>query len=105
MIRTMSSWATGVRSRLRRMALGLPDFALGDSIGGYRLEERLGEGGMGLVFRARREGDGQPVALKVMKAEFASDETHRRRFLHEARAAAGVRHPNLVPILEAGEAG
>jgi serine/threonine-protein kinase len=79
------------------------ELSVGDSVGGYRLESLLGEGGMGLVFRGRREGDGATVALKVMKAAFAADETHRRRFLHEARAAAEIRHPNLVPIFEAGE--
>lgn len=79
------------------------ELVVGGEIGGYRLEQLLGEGGMGLVFLAQRADDGKKVALKVMKAEFAADETHRQRFLHEARAAAGVQHENLVPIYEAGE--
>jgi serine/threonine-protein kinase len=80
------------------------ELAPGDALGGYRLEDRLGEGGMGLVFRAVREADGEVVALKVTKLAFADDEDYRRRFVHEARAAADVHHPNLVPILDAGDA-
>lgn len=59
---------------------------------------------MGVVFRAVREPDGDKVALKVLRAELSADETFRRRFAHEARAAGEVRHKHLVPITEAGEA-
>jgi serine/threonine protein kinase len=75
----------------------------GDSLGPYRLEEILGEGAMGIVFRAVR--DGQAVALKVLKQRLSSDDVFRRRFEHEARIAAEVEHKHLVPILEAGQAG
>lgn len=57
---------------------------------------------MGLVFRARRDGE-KNVALKVLKAALIADPVYTRRFIHEARSAAEVRHPNLVPILDAGE--
>jgi serine/threonine protein kinase len=77
----------------------------GESLGEYRLEELRGEGGMGLVFRATRSSDGRTVALKILKTDLADDDTLRRRFLHEARAAADIRHENLVPVLDAGEAG
>jgi serine/threonine protein kinase len=80
------------------------DLSTGDRLGAYRLQERLGEGAMGVVFRAVREPEGDEVALKVLRAELASDETFRRRFVHEARSAGEVRHKHLVPILEAGEA-
>jgi serine/threonine protein kinase len=90
-----------------RMAWQLPahrrEIAVGDMLGGYRLEEQLGEGAMGLVFRAVRESDGVTVALKVLKVSLSEDDTYKQRFLHEARAAADVRHENLVPIVEAGE--
>jgi eukaryotic-like serine/threonine-protein kinase len=76
----------------------------GGHVGVYRLEERLGEGGMGVVYRAVREPDGDQVALKVLRSELSADETFRRRFVHEARAAGEVRHKHLVPITEAGEA-
>ena len=74
----------------------------GDTVGPYRLELMLGEGGMGQVFRARRD-DGQLVALKVMKPSMAGKE-QMRRFLREARAAGEVDHPRLVGVLDSGEA-
>ena len=77
----------------------------GDMLAGYRLEEQVGEGGMGLVFRATRVEDGREVALKVLKLELADDLIFQHRFNQEARAAAEVREPHLVPILEAAEAG
>jgi len=58
---------------------------------------------MGLVFRAV-DGDGKVVALKVLKRELGEDEVFRQRFNQEARAAAEVHHPNLLPIYAAGEA-
>jgi serine/threonine protein kinase len=76
----------------------------GDSLGPYRIEGMLGRGGMGVVYRARHEGDGRTVALKVLRDELSADDAFRRRLVHEARAAAGVEHPNLAPVLEAGEA-
>jgi serine/threonine-protein kinase len=81
----------------------MTELAVGDELGPFRLEELLGEGGMGLVFRARR--DGETVALKVMKVDLSGDETLQRRFVHEARAAAEVRDANLVPIVDAGDIG
>jgi serine/threonine protein kinase len=76
----------------------------GDTLGPYRLEELLGEGGMGLVFRAVRESDGQEVALKVMRFELIEDPVFGRRFEQEARAASEVHDPHLVAVLEAGQA-
>jgi len=76
----------------------------GETVGGYRLEEILGEGGMGLVFRASRLADGHEVALKVLKLELADDLLFQHRFRQEARAAAEVRDPHLVPIIEASQA-
>jgi serine/threonine-protein kinase len=76
----------------------------GDSVGAYRVESVIGEGGMGRVYGARREPDGAEVALKVLKHELAGDYVFQQRFKQEARAAAEVHHENLVPILESGEA-
>lgn len=75
----------------------------GATLGPYRLQEILGEGGMGIVFRAVRDTDQGVVALKVLRRQVSGDETFRRRFAHEARVAREVQHPHLVPILEAGE--
>jgi serine/threonine protein kinase len=80
------------------------DLEPGHRLGAYRLEERLGEGAVGVVFRAIREPEGDEVALKILRAELSADETFRRRFVHEARAAGEVRHKHLVPITDAGEA-
>ncbi|HET7236407.1 MAG TPA: serine/threonine-protein kinase [Actinomycetota bacterium] len=80
------------------------DLGPGDHLGPYRLEERLGEGGMGVVFRAVREPEGDEVALKILRAELSGDDTFRKRFVHEARAAGEVHHKHLVPIVDAGEA-
>jgi serine/threonine-protein kinase len=77
----------------------------GQPLGPYRIEGLLGRGGMGVVYRARHEGDGRTVALKVLRDELAADDSFRRRLAHEARAAAGVEHPNLAPVLDAGEDG
>lgn len=88
--------------KLRRAASR--ELESGDQFGGYHLEALLGEGAMGLVFRAVRNGTGGVVALKVLKRELAEDEVFKQRFGQEARAAAEVIHPSLVPILEAGEA-
>jgi serine/threonine protein kinase len=80
------------------------DLKPGDRLGPFRLKSVLGEGGMGIVFHATREPDGDDVALKVLRRELTHDETYRRRFTHEARAAGEVRHSHLVPVLDAGEA-
>jgi serine/threonine protein kinase len=74
----------------------------GDSVGPYRIESMIGEGGMGRVYRATAP-DGNVVALKVVKAELAKDDVFRRRFEREAGAAARVAHSNVVPVLATGE--
>jgi eukaryotic-like serine/threonine-protein kinase len=77
---------------------------VGHRLGPYRIEARLGRGGMGVVYRAVRDGDGRTVALKVLRDELVADRSFRTRLAREARAAAEVDHPNLVRVLEAGEA-
>jgi serine/threonine-protein kinase len=77
----------------------------GDVIDGeYRIEELLGRGGMGAVFRATPVSSGTPVAIKWMLRP-ASDEQARRRFVREAQAAGRIDHPNVVTLLEVREAG
>jgi serine/threonine protein kinase len=75
----------------------------GDTVGPYVLEKILGEGAVGVVFRATREPEGETVALKVLRARLSADETYVRRFLREARAAREVQHRHLVPVVDAGE--
>jgi serine/threonine-protein kinase len=77
---------------------------VGEHLGPYRLEEVIGRGGMGIVFRAAREPDGESVALKVLRRELA-DEVYEQRFDRERRIASGLEHPNLLPIVDAGQSG
>jgi serine/threonine-protein kinase len=86
---------------LRTGAAGLRP---GDALGPYRLDAVLGEGAIGVVFRAERLSDGAVVALKVLKRALSRDQVYRQRFLREVRVASEVRHRHLVPILEAGQA-
>lgn len=79
-----------------------PDPVVGSSVGLYRLEALLGEGAMGLVYRAVRESDGEAVALKVLKRALSRDQVYLQRFHREARVARQVRHRHLVPVLDAG---
>ena len=79
-------------------------FGAGPLVAGYRIESRIGAGGMAVVFRARDERLGRLVALKVLAPQWAGDEEFRRRFVAESRAAAAVDDPHIIPVHEAGEA-
>jgi serine/threonine-protein kinase len=82
----------------------LPDDGMaGSRLGHYAVEGLLGEGGMGKVYKAIGP-DGTRVALKLIKADFARDDRFRRRFNREAKIAQTVKHPNVVPVLDTGEA-
>ena len=70
---------------------------------GYRIEALVGRGGMGVVYRALQLDLERVVALKVIAPELLDDEDVRARFLTEARAAASVDHPNVIPVHAAGE--
>jgi serine/threonine-protein kinase len=81
-----------------------PDPAVGTEVAGYRIVERAGSGGMGVVYRAEETGlGGRPVALKLLPPALAGDPDFRARFLREMRVAAAIDHPNIVPIYRAGE--
>lgn len=79
-------------------------FEPGQRIAQFQLLDKLGQGGMGVVYRALDTRLGRPVALKVMPAEFAHDAERRARFLSEARTAAQVTHPNIATIYQVDEA-
>jgi serine/threonine protein kinase len=83
---------------------GVAAFAAGSRIAGYRLEERVGQGGMAVVFRARDERLGRLVALKILAPALAADAAFRHRFIRESRSAAAIDHPHIIPVFEAGEA-
>ncbi|MFM7118280.1 MAG: serine/threonine-protein kinase, partial [Planctomycetota bacterium] len=90
---------TRPRTEPRDLALFELPYRLGD----FELLEEIGRGGMGIVYRARRISNGEPLALKMMlKGELAS-RVERQRFEAEASAAAGLSHPNIIPIFDVGE--
>src|SRR5205823_12873898 len=68
------------------------------------IEALAGRGGMGEVYRAYDERLARYVALKILVPRLADDERFRERFLGESRRAAGIDHPNVIPIYESGEA-
>ncbi len=75
----------------------------GTRLAGYEIIDKLGEGGMGEVWRARDEQLGRVVAIKVLPADLSGDPDRRARFEHEARALAALNHPNIVSVFGAGE--
>jgi serine/threonine protein kinase len=81
-----------------------PRLEAGGQLGSYKLLRLLGQGRMGIVFQARREGNGAAVALKVLRDELVGDQLYRRRFEREARIASELDHDHVVPVLDWGEA-
>ncbi len=76
-----------------------------EAIGDYRIIERVGQGGMGEVYKAVHSKLGQTVAIKMLSPEYSENESMRRRFLNEARIQARFTHPNVVNILNFFEEG
>ncbi len=77
----------------------------GHRVAGYRIVRELGRGGMGIVYEAVHVGLDRPVALKVLGSSAAPDSSGRRRFLNEARTAAGLHHTHIVPVFDVGQVG
>jgi WD40 repeat protein/tRNA A-37 threonylcarbamoyl transferase component Bud32 len=80
------------------------DPRVGTELAGYRIESLLGWGGMSVVYLAEDLRLKRRVALKLLAADLAEDESFRDRFLRESELAASIDHPNIVPIYEAGTA-
>lgn len=91
-------------SSLPTIRLKNPDPLIGHVIDGkYELQARLGEGGMSVVYRAQRVHIGDDVAVKILTGKFVTDDAALARFRREARAAAMLRHPNVITIHDFGE--
>ena len=85
-------------------AEGKPRGSSVKKLGHFKLEKKVGEGGMGAVYRAVDENLGRIVALKVLPRDKAQNELMVKRFQAEARAAANLRHENIVGVYDSGEA-
>ena len=78
---------------------------IGRSVLGYRIEEEIGSGGMGTVYRGINEALGQRVAIKVLDPALSANPEIRQRFIQEARIQIGLKHPGIVQVLTADTAG
>ena len=101
--RFFSRMGSAVRAAMPDAAPPSTDPLSGTTIGHYRIEQRLGAGGMGIVYRAYDVRLQRVVALKFLPPHVSTEDTANRRFFIEARAAAALDHPNICTIFEVGE--
>ena len=82
-----------------------PTLEPGTLFGSYRIDGLLGRGGMSNVYRATHTALDRVLALKIMSDELSRDRVNRERFMNEWKVAAALRHPNILPVHDAGEIG
>ncbi len=76
------------------------DPMIGQALGHYRIESKLGEGGMGVVYQAFDTHLDRPVAIKILRADATASPERKRRFVLEAKAASALNHPNIVHVYD-----
>jgi len=86
-----------------RMSESKPDPLVGRTVGGYRIEELVGRGGMGTVYKATQLSLGRAVALKVLTQDLSEDAQFLERFHREADVLSRLSHPNIVTVIDRGE--
>ena len=84
----------------RDMACDEPPSLIGRQLAHYQILSRLGEGGMGIVYKARDTLLSRTVALKVLPPELVDDPERKRRFVQEAKAASSLNHPNIITVYD-----
>jgi len=95
----------GLDAGAQDTSLGVEDALVGHTLGAYQLVERLGQGGMAVVYKAYEPALDRYVAIKILRQFFAHDPEFMQRFRREAKAIARLNHPNIVPIHSFGEQG
>src|SRR3954466_5489825 len=100
---TSRSSCSRCRTPPRRGRTAGMEIAAGTEIGGYRILNLLGQGGMGVVYLADNVATGQRVALKLLTPDLARSSGFRERFVREANYASSMRHPNVIEVFDAGE--
>jgi len=80
-----------------------PDTLIGQTISHYRILKKVGEGGMGVVYKARDLHLDRLVALKLLPMERLTDTVRRQRFVQKAKAASALNHPNIIHVYDVTE--